>query len=183
MGEPMNTKLAGCRDCGHFCAAQDLPAEQSLPETARAILRSRPEPHVIQRRAWMTPTNLPTAHAEGLPGHRPTWLPLRYEPRAIPPALSASALRELSLRAQAPHFLAQLSTFRLADMTYPWNTIGRVFVGQAPDFVNWTESGTGVLVGKNLILTASHICPWDVANPWMRFVPNYLDGTEPYGHA
>jgi len=55
------------------------------------------------------------------------------------------------------------------------------FVGAGDDFSNWTESGTGTLVGPNLMLTASHIAPWDVDGCWMRFVPAYQDGSGPFG--
>jgi V8-like Glu-specific endopeptidase len=64
---------------------------------------------------------------------------------------------------------------------YPWRCIGKVFVGWNNDFntVMWT--GSGCLVGPNLMLTASHVAPWDKDGGWMLFVPAYTDGSEPFG--
>jgi hypothetical protein len=47
------------------------------------------------------------------------------------------------------------------------------------------------MVGRNLIVTASHVAPWEGADWWMRFVPSYWGGisvpgsrfTQPFGGA
>ncbi|ODH48831.1 hypothetical protein GX48_05055 [Paracoccidioides brasiliensis] len=64
--------------------------------------------------------------------------------------------------------------------TYPWNTIGRVsFVRFKGDRGGWC---TGSLVGRNLMLTASHCFPWGYGKDrWMKFAPGYGNGYEPYG--
>jgi hypothetical protein len=63
---------------------------------------------------------------------------------------------------------------------YPWSTIGRVdFQRYHGDNGGWC---TASLVGKDLILTASHCFPWGFNKTrWMRFVPGYSYGKEPYG--
>ncbi|OAX82952.1 hypothetical protein ACJ72_02703 [Emergomyces africanus] len=63
---------------------------------------------------------------------------------------------------------------------YPWNTIGRVsFQRFKTDEGGWC---TGALVGRNLLLTASHCFPWGYGRDrWMKFVPGYGGGSEPYG--
>lgn len=63
---------------------------------------------------------------------------------------------------------------------YPWSTIGRVdFKRFQGDNGGWC---TASLVGSNLILTASHCFPWGFNQTrWMRFVPGYRFGNEPYG--
>jgi V8-like Glu-specific endopeptidase len=63
--------------------------------------------------------------------------------------------------------------------SWPFTTIGRVFAGTNPDLVTWDWSGSGTLVGPNLLLTASHIVPWAATNGtwWMSFVANYADGS------
>ena len=41
--------------------------------------------------------------------------------------------------------------------------------------------GTGALVGTNVVLTASHVCPWGTS-PWMmQFIPAYYDGSSLLG--
>jgi V8-like Glu-specific endopeptidase len=66
---------------------------------------------------------------------------------------------------------------------YPWCTIGKVFVGWNSNLNNTMWTGTGVLVGHNILLTASHVAPWDKPGWWMRFVPAYDNGNEPFGHS
>lgn len=64
---------------------------------------------------------------------------------------------------------------------YPWCTVGKIFVGKNLNFTSYHAVGTGVLVGENLVLTASNIAPWGQAGWWMRFVPAYNEGEEPFG--
>lgn len=66
--------------------------------------------------------------------------------------------------------------------TYPLNTVGRLsFQKFKGDRGGWC---TGTLVGRDLLLTASHCFPWGYGSGrWMRFAPGfgYGNGTEPYG--
>ncbi|MCJ1398166.1 hypothetical protein MMC11_001363 [Xylographa trunciseda] len=64
---------------------------------------------------------------------------------------------------------------------YPWSCIGKIFVGQFPNTTTILWEGCGVVVQPDLILTASHTIPWHLSNWWMRFVPSYSNGVEPYG--
>lgn len=68
----------------------------------------------------------------------------------------------------------------LDSESYPWNTIGRVvFRRFESDKGGWC---TAVLVGKNLLLTASHCFPWNYGpKRFMWFAPGYDNKTEPYG--
>ena len=68
---------------------------------------------------------------------------------------------------------------------FPWATVGRVEAGFGEEFDRPRIYGTGALVGPNLLLTASHLMQWDHPPEgwWMRFVPGYVDGLEPYGHS
>jgi len=65
--------------------------------------------------------------------------------------------------------------------SYPWCTIGQVLVGYNLGTELW--SGSGVLVGRNLLLTASHVAPWNrgPGQWWMRFVPGRRITDEPHG--
>ena len=58
---------------------------------------------------------------------------------------------------------------------YPWCTVGRVRSGYMPNFDVAIHNGTGVLVGANLMLTASHLAPWAHGPEgwWMEFTPAF----------
>lgn len=64
---------------------------------------------------------------------------------------------------------------------YPWHCIGRLYVwnNAAASSPAWT--GTGALVGDNVVLTASHVVPWGASSWKMKFVPAHYDGTSIYG--
>jgi V8-like Glu-specific endopeptidase len=58
---------------------------------------------------------------------------------------------------------------------YPWHCVGKVYAWTDPTAgPSW--SGSGVLVGPRLALTAGHVVPWDASSWMMRFVPAYYDG-------
>lgn len=63
---------------------------------------------------------------------------------------------------------------------YPWQCVGKVYAWTNPSgSPAW--SGSGVLVGPRMVLTAGHVVPWD-SNPWMmQFVPAYYDGASILG--
>ncbi|CAG5156503.1 uncharacterized protein ALTATR162_LOCUS4300 [Alternaria atra] len=69
------------------------------------------------------------------------------------------------------------------ETTYPWCTIGKVYAGKDANFNNPLWMGSGALVGRNLLLTAGHVAPWGLNRPWMKFIPAFENGTEPYGAA
>jgi hypothetical protein len=114
--------------------------------------------------------------------HRPAWVGLEYYPKVIPhrrPLLAQYAAdvgRHVSPPPMTLFAHEAVSTF------YPWRTIGKVFVGTDPNFRNEDSSGSGVLVGPNLMMTASHMVPWESSAGfwWMRFAPGFRDG-EPNG--
>jgi len=67
------------------------------------------------------------------------------------------------------------------ETAVPWRTIGKVFVGKNLNFSAPIWTGSGVLVGRNLLLTAGHVAPWGLNGWWMRFVPAFKNGLEPFG--
>lgn len=108
-------------------------------------------------------------------GHRPAHLALRRIPRLLPPRATLSGLSDLGAIKPLSWEMAQ------PDMlAWPWCTIGKI------DY--WTEGrqrpgGTGFLVGRNLMVTASHVMPWDYSgNCSVRFIPAFTpDRIPPFG--
>lgn len=62
------------------------------------------------------------------------------------------------------------------DISYPWGLVGKITTSEG-------KSGTGALVGPNLVVTASHMCPWSTSSGywWMKFVPASYDGVSLFG--
>jgi V8-like Glu-specific endopeptidase len=71
--------------------------------------------------------------------------------------------------------------------TYPFSCIGKLFVGANNNFTAPLWTGSAALVGRNVLLTASHCAPWNETGTdalpgwWMRFVPAYNNGSEVFG--
>jgi hypothetical protein len=40
--------------------------------------------------------------------------------------------------------------------------------------------GSGILVGRNLLLTAGHVAPWGLNRPWMKSIPAFENRAEPF---
>jgi hypothetical protein len=69
--------------------------------------------------------------------------------------------------------------------TWPWSAVGRVRVGRTlpGGGVDWTGSGSGCMVGRSVMVTASHVAPWEFvsAGDWvMEFSPGYYNRA-PFG--
>lgn len=114
--------------------------------------------------------------------HRPAWLDLEYLPKLVPFKKS----RAMGVAGRS--YVEPLTTYHTNEraeealrFSYPWCTIGQVLVGYNLSTELW--SGTGVLVGRNLMLTASHVAPWNrgPGQWWMRFVPGRRITDEPHG--
>jgi V8-like Glu-specific endopeptidase len=126
-------------------------------------------------------------------GYRPAWASLVHLPPLVPfrprarrrrcrvaPFPRASTMLLLGMPA-----MKALSASELPPCLYPYSTVGRVEYGHGTNFDRPLGWGTGTLVGPNLMLTASHLMPWDHPPEgwWMRFSPGYVSGLEPYGHS
>lgn len=109
-------------------------------------------------------------HGEAL---HPRWLDKTYLPQVISTVTRRSAIRSgrqlipLSFRMEWPE---------IAVNAYPWCTVGRV------DFSNG-RSGSGVLVGRSIVLTCSHGVPWDQRPWWIKFTPAMFDDHEKFGNS
>lgn len=96
--------------------------------------------------------------------YRPNWLSLSYTPRIRP-----HLLNHLTFVRPPVHLMVRESL----SFSYPWCTIGKIFVSRPGE---GTKSGSGVLVGPNLLLTASHAMPWGNPNASIQFIPAYRKG-------
>jgi len=122
-----------------------------------------------------------TAHLRASQPYCPPWLSTVFFPRVAP------------RRIGAPGPLDDAATVVLIAIidprAWPWCTIGRVFFSSQGNNFARAQSGSGVLVGRNLLLTASHLVPWGQPSGgwWMEFVPAYNLGItedgkrEPFG--
>jgi hypothetical protein len=170
-------------------------------------LELRPELRENDLSAWSVPLGA-DVH-EGLPGRsleqitvtdldvdaddglaedssRPDWLTLAFQPRLAPPR----AVRFLRRRSGAPvvpdYVIGNDDRFVIYPIAWPWLLVGRIDVWVAfGNTYTWQGGGTGALVWKNVVLTASHVVPWFAdafGLPWlMKFVPAYYDGSSVLG--
>ena len=111
---------------------------------------------------------------------RPKWSGITYHPK-----LSTSRPRRPFRRVKGqpviPHYIFGPDDRQVYYPSgYPWRCIGLVLAWTNPS--GWPAwSGAGALVGGNVVLTASHVCPWG-SSPWMmQFIPAYYDGSSLLG--
>ncbi len=106
--------------------------------------------------------------------HRPKWLDIVYLPKLLP-------IPELEPFTGFPNLLSP----RVAEQTardWPWTTVGKLQVTR-PGVPGMTV-GSGVMVGPNLMVTASHAVPWGTNNSTIQFTPAFRNGSDPrFGHA
>lgn len=130
--------------------------------------------------------------SKGSEPYRPPWTDLVPLPPLIPyrpPVRRRAGARTfprsttlLLLKTLPVH---SLDARLLPPCTWPYATIGRVDSGFGSEFHRTRTWGTGVLVGPNLLLTASHLMQWNHPREgwWMRFTPGFVSGLDPYGHS
>ncbi|MGH9432431.1 MAG: trypsin-like serine peptidase [Terriglobia bacterium] len=110
-------------------------------------------------------------------GKRPAWLNQLYQPRTVP-RRAAPRLRRFNGRHVTPLYVFGNDARQpYEDASYPWGCVGKVYNSAG-------MMGSGALVYGNIVVTAGHVVPWgDVYNHnwWMRFVPDYFNGSSLYG--
>lgn len=102
------------------------------------------------REAYLTAIQSDTGYL----GYRPEWLDLAYQPRVAPRARKALMSR---INGGTSRPLAFENRHLLHDTSYPWGCIGRVSTHDG--------EGSGVLVGRNIVVTAAHVVPWNDDRP------------------
>ena len=172
----------------------DEPATEPFPdEIVAAVAAENEARRCCQGRPGLEPEleDLPSDLGDpegGSEDFRPPWTSLVHEPAVTPfvprfrpdVAQAPPDFRVLLLDPPEP-----VAAKILPPCGFPWSTVGRVEYGHGERFDQPLGHGTGTLVGPNLLLTASHLMPWNHPPEgwWMRFAPGYVSGLEPYGHS
>lgn len=124
---------------------------------------------------------------QDLTGHLPDHLALRAVPQRLDKRLvvakkidALGAARDPEAR-WATTVFAPDNRYTFSDTAFPWCTVGRVETSAG----GWAS---GVMIGPRHLLTCSHAIQW-FENPdpyvagWIKFIPSYFDGSEPFGAA
>jgi V8-like Glu-specific endopeptidase len=117
------------------------------------------------------------------PPNKPEWSGLAYQPR-VAQEFHHDMIKSSKGRIIEPYYgIYDNPDARKVywPQQYPWRCTGRIFTYTTWPAAGWAWSGSGVLIGPRLVLTAGHVAPWG-ASPWaMLFVPAYWDGASVYG--
>jgi V8-like Glu-specific endopeptidase len=121
-----------------------------------------------------------TAEERSEPSH-PAWVD--YEPHAKVTTRSKSLMHRIDGRLFEPHY----GVFGMDNREvyypsgYPWSCVGKILVWDdfSRPFPAW--SGSGVLIGGRVVLTAGHMAPWGSNNWAMQFIPAFYDGGSTLG--
>lgn len=107
--------------------------------------------------------------------YRPDWIDAMPAPELRPKRSSWYGRRFSGARVE-PLWVYDSMRHPFEDSSWPWGLVGRIFNNEG-------FSGTGVLVGDRLVMTAGHMVPWNSGSSgwWMRFVPAYFNGTSLFG--
>jgi len=139
-----------------------------------------PRPEVVEvTGAALAERALPTVEQDG---YRPDDAPLRPRPQLLRPELTRPPTwrrppgQQDDVGEPATVFPPDTRAV-IYDTTYPWRTCGRVAVPGG-----W---GSGVMVGRRHMMTASHVVPWtpDGGSDWLTFTPMQYDTSTPFGSA
>jgi hypothetical protein len=106
-------------------------------------------------------------------GYKPDWMNLSFSPRIFPQY--GTSLRRFNGRFVKPLYVFGTDDrLPYRDTTYPWGLVGKIYNSQG-------YTGSGALVWGNIVVTAGHMVPWGQSPWWMRFVPDYYDGSSLFG--
>jgi V8-like Glu-specific endopeptidase len=114
-------------------------------------------------------------------GHRHAWVD--FTPHAKTTIVPTAYIRRPNGKIIEPYY----GVFGAEDRQvyypggYPWICIGKVFTWSDFSKPNPQFTGSGVLVGGRVVLTAGHMVPWGSNNWAMRFVPAFYDGASILG--
>ena len=166
----------------------DLPAGRSEPGGRQRTFEISLPAKAIVGLPGKTATRMPKPPAKRPAGrapraHRPDWVDQVYHPkRGLAPHWSRRPVSRPGYQGEVFY-----GVFGSDDRAvyypsgYPWQSVGRIFAWTDASAASPSWSGSAVLVGPRLVLTAGHVVPWDASSWMMRFVPAYYDGTSLLG--
>jgi hypothetical protein len=145
---------------------------------AQKVMRGLPLTEFIRLKKDEVNSRSPTLPLP--PPRVPEWADLIYHPK-MASRIAPRVMRRANGERVFPLYLFTGNRQPFYPSGYPWQCIGRIFAWNNPYSFNWSWTASGVLVGRNVVLTASHAVPWG-ANPSMvQFVPAYYNGTSTVG--
>jgi len=150
--------------------------ELNLPESAGVgmpVLRwGRLAPAVVKRN---------TKRSADTDAFRPSWVD--YTPHPKMSAAERPLLRRVNGRILDPHYGVFGPDDRVVyyPSGYPWTCVGKVFVYNSWPSASPAWSGSGVLIGDRVLLTAGHVVPWGAKSWAMQFIPASYDGSSTLG--
>jgi V8-like Glu-specific endopeptidase len=110
----------------------------------------------------------------------PDWSGISYHPKIADLPFRKSFRRNKGKQV-TPHYVFGKDDRQIYyPDSYPWRCVGKILVWNNPMSIYPTSAATGALVGRNVVLTASHVVPW--GTQWrMQFIPAYYDGNSLLG--
>jgi V8-like Glu-specific endopeptidase len=153
-------------------SSSDL-AEQLVSVSAVAQSSFQPPPDIATERLTARSIKDLDLAAIGTDGHRPKHLPVHFKPAGLRKGKSLEP-RERTRRGGA--IFPPEDRYIYQDAAFPWCTVGLI---ETED--GW---GSGTMIGRRLVLTASHFVVWKKESAgWMKFTPAASGGTTPpFGH-
>ena len=107
-------------------------------------------------------------------GYRPDWADALFSPRLSPQRIRRTMRRLNGGPIEPLDVFGNDDRWQFQDAAWPYGLIGRIETSDG-------YSGSGVLVGDRVVVTAGHMVPWGASSWWMRFVPAYYDGVSLHG--
>jgi hypothetical protein len=118
---------------------------------------------------------------ESTPGYQPPWASACSTPVAAPPRRVRRLVRRNGKHVRPDIIFGQDDRRTIWPHCYPWWCIGRLDIAAGGTMT----SGTGTLVGPNLVLTAAHAVPWDAIaakqRPQITFTPAMYESRSFFG--
>jgi V8-like Glu-specific endopeptidase len=114
-------------------------------------------------------------------GYKPGWVDFTPHVKLAP--IDKKILRRRNGEIVDPHYGVFGPDDRVVyhPTGYPWTCVGKIYTWNDFSNPNPQWSGSGVLIGNRVVLTAGHVAPWGSGNWAMKFIPAYYDGASTLG--